>query len=119
MAARLSCLPPPALPLAPTTSHICMYSVIHPVSQPASQSTSELATQFAMADVPANVAAGDRVRWGDEEAARAAVAAGNPAPQAPPPLRRAVSSGSLSIRSVRSRQGGDPSAMLPIQYRTV
>lgn len=50
----------------------------------------------------------DRVRWGDEEAARPTRG-----------LRRTHSSGSMSIRSVRSRRDADPSLVLPIQYRTV
>ncbi|KAI6086775.1 Na,H/K antiporter P-type ATPase [Hypoxylon rubiginosum] len=48
------------------------------------------------------------VRWEDEEIARPSRG-----------LRRAHSSGSMSIRSVRSRREVDPSIALPIQYRTV
>ncbi|KAI0477051.1 Na,H/K antiporter P-type ATPase [Xylariaceae sp. FL0804] len=50
------------------------------------------------------------VRWGDEEAAAARPARA---------LRRAQSSGSLSIHSVSSRREVDPAIALPIQYRTV
>ncbi|KAI1642738.1 calcium ATPase [Daldinia loculata] len=48
------------------------------------------------------------VKWDDEEAVRPSRG-----------LRRAQSSGSMSIRSVRSRREVDPSIILPIQYRTV
>ncbi|KAH9905655.1 Na,H/K antiporter P-type ATPase [Xylariomycetidae sp. FL2044] len=49
------------------------------------------------------------VRWDDdEEAARPSRG-----------LRRAHSSGSMSIRSARSRREVDPSVALPVQYRTV
>lgn len=54
--------------------------------------------------------AADRVRWDDEEAAR---------PTCPGGLRRTLSNGSMSIRSVRTRREVDPAVALPIQYRTV
>ncbi|EOO00222.1 putative h k atpase alpha protein [Phaeoacremonium minimum UCRPA7] len=53
---------------------------------------------------------GDRLQWQDEEA----VTKGRPR------LRRGLSQGSLSIHSVNSTSGPiDPSAALPIQYRTL
>ncbi|KAI1372551.1 Na,H/K antiporter P-type ATPase [Hypoxylon crocopeplum] len=48
------------------------------------------------------------LRWEDEEVGRPSRG-----------LRRAHSSGSMSIRSVHSRREVDPSIILPIQYRTV
>lgn len=48
------------------------------------------------------------VKWEDEEMGRPARG-----------LRRTHSSGSMSIRSARSRREVDPSILLPIQYRTV
>lgn len=48
------------------------------------------------------------VKWEDEEIGRPARG-----------LRRTHSSGSMSIRSARSRREVDPSILLPIQYRTV
>lgn len=48
------------------------------------------------------------IKWDDEEAGR---------PQRG--LRRTHSTGSMSIRSARSRREVDPSIALPIQYRTV
>jgi len=57
------------------------------------------------------------VRWHDDvdvEAARPGPSADRPA------LHRNISQGSLSIHSVRSTSGAiDPSAALPIQYRTL
>lgn len=59
-----------------------------------------------------------RIRWQDND-----VEAGRSAsrPVQGPGLERTRSHGSMSIRSVRSNTGGgvDPSAALPIQYRTV
>ncbi len=65
----------------------------------------------------ARARAPDRVRWHDvdEEAGRA-----NRATASLPNLGRTRSQGSMSIRSVRSGSGAvDPSAVLPIQYRTM
>ena len=50
------------------------------------------------------------IQWQDEEAA----------PKGRPRLRRGLSQGSLSIHSVNSASARiDPSAALPIQYRTL
>ncbi|KAK8125652.1 uncharacterized protein PG998_001411 [Apiospora kogelbergensis] len=51
----------------------------------------------------------DRIRFDDGETSRPARG----------PLRRAHSSGSMSIRSVRSRREVEPAVLLPVQYRTV
>lgn len=60
----------------------------------------------------------DRVRFHDDadiEAGR-----GGPAITVRPSLHRSISRGSLSIHSVNSNTGAiDPSAALPIQYRTL
>jgi len=58
----------------------------------------------------------DRIRWRPDD-----VELGNPGgTSALPGLGRTRSHGSLSIHSVRSNTGAaDPSAALPIQYRTV
>lgn len=59
----------------------------------------------------------ERVRWQDDvdvEAARPGAPTGRPS------LHRNISQGSLSIHSVHSNSGAiDPSAALPIQYRTL
>jgi len=58
----------------------------------------------------------DRVRWQDDDAEMNRV--GRRSPEGPAQGRtRSRSRGSLSIR--RSNSGVDPSAALPIQYRTM
>lgn len=53
---------------------------------------------------------GDRLQWQDEETAT----------KSRPRIRRGLSQGSLSVHSVNSTSGPiDPSAALPIQYRTL
>jgi hypothetical protein len=67
---------------------------------------------MAMSGLIMSPPVGDRIRWGnDEEAARASRAL---------PLNRVGTSGSLSIHTIPSRRNSiDPSAALPIQYRTL
>ncbi|KAK3359504.1 hypothetical protein B0T25DRAFT_447450 [Lasiosphaeria hispida] len=74
-------------------------------------------TKPPLASPPGPPGAGgpDRIRWKDDD-----VEAGLPGHHGgPPALARTQSYGSLSIHSVRSNSGIDPSAALPIQYRTI